>query len=56
MHDGVAEKEADHFMKCAGCNLWFEMRGLGEVLEHIHDSEIEILEGPDPPREGRRTK
>jgi hypothetical protein len=49
--DGVAETEADHFMKCPGCGEWFDMRDLGQLLAHIHDQEIEIGEGPDPPRE-----
>jgi uncharacterized C2H2 Zn-finger protein len=52
--DGVAENEADHFMKCPACSQWFDMRDLAQVVEHIHDSEIEVLEGPiPPPREMR---
>jgi hypothetical protein len=39
-------------MKCPACSQWFDMRDLAQVAEHIHDSEIEILEGPPPPREG----
>jgi hypothetical protein len=39
--DGVAEKEADNFMKCPACSQWFDMRDLAQVVEHIHDSEIE---------------
>ena len=27
------------------------MRDLGEVIEHVHDAEIEIVEGPEPLRE-----
>jgi hypothetical protein len=51
--DGVSQTEADHFMKCPACSQWFDMRDLAQVAEHIHDgSEIEILEGPEPPREG----
>jgi hypothetical protein len=51
--DGVAENEADHFMQCPVCSQWFDMPDLAEVVEHIHDSEIEVLEGPvPPPREG----
>jgi len=47
--DGIAKTEADHFMKCqaAGsgsmCAIWAE-------CSHMHDAEIEISEGPDPPR------
>jgi hypothetical protein len=48
--DGVAENEADHFMKCPACSQWFDMRDLAQVVEHIHDSEIEVLVGPVPPR------
>jgi uncharacterized C2H2 Zn-finger protein len=28
--DGVAQTEADHFMKCPGCGQWFDMRTLGQ--------------------------
>jgi hypothetical protein len=48
--DGVAETEADHFMKCPGCGEWFDMRDLGQVLAHVH--EAEIGEGPEPTRDG----
>jgi hypothetical protein len=27
------------------------MRYLGQVLAHVHDAEIEIIEGPEPPRQ-----
>jgi hypothetical protein len=48
--DGVAETEADHFMKCPVCEQWFDMRDLAQVVEHAHDdSEIEIQIGPGPP-------
>jgi hypothetical protein len=50
--DGIAQTEADHFMKCPVCAHWFDMRDLGQVLEHVHDSEIEMLDGPRPAREG----
>jgi hypothetical protein len=46
--DGVAETEADHFMKCPGCGQWFDMRDLSQVIQHVHDAEIEIGEGPEP--------
>jgi hypothetical protein len=46
----VAEAEADHFMKCPGCVEWFDMRDLDQLLEHVHDAEIEICEGPTPPK------
>jgi hypothetical protein len=48
--DGVAETEADHFMNCPGCGEWFDIRDLDQVLAHVHDAEIEISEGPEPPR------
>jgi hypothetical protein len=54
--DGVTE--ADRFGNCPGCGQWFDMRDLGQVLEHVHDQEIEIGEGPAPLRKethwGRR--
>jgi hypothetical protein len=50
--DGVSENEADHFMKCPACSQWFDMRDLAQVVEHVHDAEIEFLEGPAPRREG----
>jgi hypothetical protein len=25
-------------MKCPGCGQWFDMRGLRQVFEHIHDA------------------
>jgi hypothetical protein len=49
--DGLAVTEADQFMKCPGCGEWFDMRGLDQVLAHVHDAEIEISEGPEPPRQ-----
>jgi uncharacterized C2H2 Zn-finger protein len=51
--DGIAETEGDHFMKCPGCGRWLDMRDVLQIVEHIHDAEIEICEGPEPPaREG----
>jgi hypothetical protein len=50
--DGVAETEADHFMKCPGCGEWFDMRDLDQLLAHVHDAEIEISEGSAPPKRG----
>jgi hypothetical protein len=31
--DGVAENEADHFMKCPAYSQWFDMRDLARVVE-----------------------
>jgi hypothetical protein len=47
--DGIAQTEADHFMKCPGCDEWFDMRDLGQIIQHVHDLEIEISEGDGPP-------
>ena len=52
--DVVARTESDHFMKCPGCGEWFDMRDLAQVLSHVHDAEIEIVEGPEPPREPKQ--
>jgi len=38
--------EADHFMRRPGCDEWFDMRDLGQVLAHVHYADIEIGEGP----------
>jgi hypothetical protein len=48
--DGIAENEADHFMMCPVCSQWFDMCDLAQVVEHIHDSEIEVQVGPVPLR------
>jgi hypothetical protein len=50
--DGVVETDADHFMKCPGCGALLDMRDLAQIQAHIHDAEIEICEGPGPPRQG----
>jgi hypothetical protein len=47
--DGIAQTEADHFMKCPDCGQWFDMRDLAQVLAHVHGAEIEISEGDRPP-------
>jgi hypothetical protein len=45
--------EADHFGNCPICGVLLDMRDLTQVLAHVHDAEIEIGEGPEPPaREG----
>jgi hypothetical protein len=48
--DGIAEREADYFGYCPVCGAYIDTRDLGQVLAHIHDAEIEISEGPAPPR------
>jgi uncharacterized C2H2 Zn-finger protein len=45
--DGVAETEADHVMKCPACDQWFDTLDLIQVIEHVHDGEIEVLERPE---------
>jgi uncharacterized C2H2 Zn-finger protein len=47
--DGIAQTEADHFMKCPGCGQWFDMRDLSEVIEHVHDEDVVILVSDYPP-------
>jgi hypothetical protein len=41
--------EADHFGNCPDCGANIDMRDLAQVLAHVHDPEIEIGEGPQPP-------
>ena len=48
--DGVAQTEIDHFGNCPVCGMLIDMRDLGHVLAHVHDQEIEMGEGPKPPR------
>jgi hypothetical protein len=47
--DGVAETEADYFGNCRVCGAYLDMRDLTQILAHVHDAEIEIGEGPEPP-------
>ena len=38
--------ELEHYLRCPECGELFDMRDLRQVLEHLHDGEIEIvLEG-----------
>jgi hypothetical protein len=48
--DGVAQTEADHFMKCPACGQWPDMRDLGQIMAHVRDAELEISERSDPLR------
>jgi hypothetical protein len=50
--DGIAETEADHFGNCPVCGAYLDMRDLAQMLAHVHDAEIEIGEGSEPPRQG----
>jgi hypothetical protein len=47
--DGVAQTEADHFGNCPVYGALIDMRDLGQMLAHVHDAEIEINAGPEPP-------
>jgi hypothetical protein len=47
--DGVAQAELDHFGNCPVCGALVDMRDLSQVLAHVHDTEIEIGEGDEPP-------
>jgi hypothetical protein len=42
----------NHFGNCPVCGAYLDMRDIGGLLAHIHDQEIEIGEGPEPPRQG----
>ncbi len=50
--DGVAQTEADYFEKCPACGEWFDTRDISQMLVHVHDQDIEISEGPEPPPRG----
>lgn len=51
--DGIAETEPDHFGNCPVCGALVDMRDLGQMLAHVHDAEIEIVEGSElPARDG----
>ena len=51
--DHVAETEADRFGNCPVCGAYLDMRDLAQILAHVHDAEIEIGEGLEPPARGR---
>jgi hypothetical protein len=42
-------------MKCPACGRGFDMRDLGQVLEHVHDAEFDIIEGDAAARCGEPT-
>jgi hypothetical protein len=42
--------KADHLNKCPVCGALLDMRDQAQMLAHVHDAEIEICEGPGPPR------
>jgi hypothetical protein len=45
----VVKIEADHFGNCPVCGASIDMCDLGQILQHMHDAEIEICEGDGPP-------
>jgi hypothetical protein len=45
----LANSEADHFGNCPVCGALLVMRDLAQMLAHVHDVEIEIGEGTEPP-------
>ena len=47
--DGIPQTEADHHMQCPDCGKWFDMRDLGQVLDHVHDGEVELIVANCPP-------
>jgi hypothetical protein len=44
---------ADHFDKCPVGGALLDLRDQAQMLAHVHDAEIEICEGPGPPRQGQ---
>jgi hypothetical protein len=32
----IKESDREHFMQCSSCEEWFDMRDLGQVLDHEH--------------------
>jgi hypothetical protein len=46
------EAQADHFGNCPVCGAYLDMRDLGQLVVNMRDQEIEIGEGPVPPRQG----
>jgi hypothetical protein len=39
----------DHFGNCPVCGTYLDMRGIDQVLVHVHDAEIETSEGSETP-------
>ncbi|WP_313754578.1 hypothetical protein [Bradyrhizobium sp. WYCCWR 12699] len=36
----TAEDEREHFIRCTICGELFDMRDLGQVLDHLHGEQI----------------
>lgn len=51
--DGTAKTEADHFGNCPVCGAFLDMRDLAQMLEQVHDADIEIGQGSEPPTHQR---
>ena len=41
----LPQSEQEHFMKCNGCEHYFDMRDLGQVFEHEHDDNLPKIGG-----------
>jgi len=39
--DSQPQSEAEHFIRCTICGETFDMRDLGQVIEHLHGLKIE---------------
>jgi hypothetical protein len=50
----ATQTEVDHFMKCPPSGQWFDMRDLGQVVEHAHEAEIKVGEVGPPAARARR--
>jgi hypothetical protein len=49
--DDPYQPEIEHLGICPICGALVDMRDLGQVLAHVHDTEIELIEGDGlPPR------
>jgi hypothetical protein len=49
--DGIAKTEADHSWKAQAAGGGSTCAICAKVIEHVHNAEIEISEGPAPSRE-----
>jgi hypothetical protein len=48
--DGTTTDVADYFGNCSVCGALIDTRDLCMILAHLHGAEIEVGEGPTPPR------
>jgi hypothetical protein len=40
------QAEIEHFANCPICGVLFDMRDLGQVINHLHDEKIEFPDSP----------